>query len=108
MNDIQINDFKAIKHSIKKYLNKKITLMELINNIEILANATFDTNETEELYSFLINNIADLECEYFMKVDAVSNEDYFNYREELIILATNFLKNIEKYDNANSTHKCNS
>ena len=93
----RINDFNAIEQSIIKYLEKKFTLFQLIHNVEMLANATFDLSDTEEFYVFLINSIGDLECEYFMKADEVTNDEYFNYREELISLAQKFKKELEKY-----------
>ena len=93
----RINDFKAIEKSIIKYLEKEFTLFQLIHNIEILANATFDLPDTEEFYVFLINSIGDLECEYFMKADEVTNDEYLNYREELITLAQNFKKELQKF-----------
>lgn len=93
--DVRKNDFEAIKNSLKKYLDKKMTLMELINNIEVLSDATFNTSETEDLYLFLLDGVGDLESEYFMKVDEVTNDDYFNYRKELIHIAKKFLKELE-------------
>jgi hypothetical protein len=81
----------------KEYLNKRITLFQLVNGIEMIANSMFDSSDTEEFYTFLINFIGDLECEYFMKADEVTNKDEFNYRRELIDLVKDFKIGLEKY-----------
>ena len=95
--EVRKNDLRAIKESIKKYLEKQITLMELVQNIEMLAESSFNESDMETLYSFLINKIGDLEIEYFMKADEVTNDDYYNYREELIEMVKDFQKELEKY-----------
>lgn len=95
-------DYKSIEKTIDNYLQKKYSLMDLVSNIELLANATFDEHDTAEFYDYLINSIGNLECEYFMKTDEPTNDEYCNYREELIDLVKNFREGIKTYSFLNS------
>ena len=96
-NNIRENDLKAIERSIKNYLERKMTLMDMVNNIEMLAVATFDCHDTQKVYSFLINSIGEIEGEYFMNCDEVSDSEYSNYHPDVMKLVVKFQKKLKKY-----------
>lgn len=88
---VRIKDFHTIEKSIEKYLSKKMTLMEMISNIEMFANVTFNNNETYDFYVFLINTIGDIEVKYFMKGDE------YTHHNEVVGLVIEFQEKLKQY-----------
>jgi plasmid maintenance system killer protein len=94
---VRKNDFRAIEETVAKYLEKKLTLLQMTYNIEVLADVTFSSSDTKNFYSFLINSMGDLEVEFFIKAGEVVNNEHSNYTDELINLAKKFQKELQVY-----------
>lgn len=96
MNRIE-KDMIAIEKSITKYLNKDYYIMEMLCNIEMLANSTFDNEETQDFYNFLMELIGDVEGEYFMRTDFPTTNLAINYDSNMIALVRVYLDKFQKY-----------
>lgn len=64
----KINDLISINNSFKKYLYRDISLPELIQNIDVLAQS-FDSNEYREVFDTLRNISNEVETILYMNED---------------------------------------
>ena len=96
MNRLQ-KDFTAIEKSMIMYLNKNYSVMEMLHNIEMLANATFNSEHTKKFYNFLMEFIGNVEEEYFMNTDFPTNDQEINYNQNIISMVRKYFEELQKY-----------